>query len=99
MHSEQLTHALQTALAASPTPEEPDYALAILLHRASNDPDHSDASLVRLLEAIRTEPDLEVFNGYMQIVAGAGIRLEFTQLAGWLINRAKDVGADQAVAD
>ena len=70
-----------------------------LLYDAANEPAQSDPRLINLLAMLRAEPELETFNGYMQVVAGTATRVEYTTLAAWLLKRAKIVGPPQAIAD
>jgi hypothetical protein len=55
--------------------------------------------LVALLATLRDEPAFELFNGRMQVVGQMAIRVEHSNLAGWLLRRAKVVGPEQAIAD
>lgn len=51
------------------------------------------------MSLLRAEPELETFDGYMQVVADSASRMEHGTLAGWLLRRAQAVGAPQAISD
>jgi hypothetical protein len=72
-----------------------DIQLALVLH----DPKRSHPSVGKLLEALRAQPALAIFDGKMQVLANQAMRMDFSNLAGWLIRRGRDVGSAQAVAD
>lgn len=73
--------------------------MGLMLHYASDEPSRSDPRLVALVETLRSESDLELFNGYMQVVGNSALRVEYANLAGWLLRRAKSVGAQRAISD
>lgn len=75
-----------------------ELSLAMLLHRGAEG-DGPDRRLVSLLNGIRSEPDLTLFDGQYQCGPGQMSRLNYPFLAGWLIRRSRMVGAEQAVAD
>lgn len=98
MNRETLIGAIESALPLLNTPVGIDQ-LPILLHYAEKEPAKSDPTLMRLVSLLRAEPELEPFDGYMQVVASSASRVEHSTLAGWLLKRAQAVGSQQAVLD
>jgi hypothetical protein len=90
MDHTSLLSALTTALEIAP---QADTAL----FRAASEPSRADQRLVRLLEQLRQTPELEVFNGGMQVVADTARRVDYPSLACWLLGRAVQVGAKEAL--
>lgn len=72
-----------------------DIRFALILH----EPERGHPSVGQLLEALRAQPTLTIFDGKMQVVANQAMRVEFNNLAWWLIRRGRDVGSAHAVAD
>jgi hypothetical protein len=68
MKREILINAIESALPLLKTIRDPDQ-LIILLHYTENEPTKSDPTLMRLVSLLRAEPELEPFDGYMQVVA------------------------------
>ena len=100
MNTETLIGTLEGALPLLRTPESNiQTSLAFLLRYAASEPAKSDPRLVALVSALRADPELEAFDGYMQVVANSARRVEYPDLAGWLLERAQSVGAEQAIAD
>jgi hypothetical protein len=60
---------------------------------------HRYAALPKGHESLRRQADLSLFDGRMQIVANRGARVEITNLAMWLIERAGKAGPVAAVSD
>jgi hypothetical protein len=98
MNREALIRGIESALPLLNTPGGTE-KLAILLYYAANDPTKSDPRLMTLVSLLRAEPELESFDGYMQVVAHSASRVEHGTLAGWLLRRAQAVGAPQAISD
>lgn len=73
--------------------------VAILLYHAADGPTKSDPRLMTLLSLLRAEPEFEPFDGYMQVLANSASRVEYGTLALWLLTRAQEVGASQAILD
>jgi hypothetical protein len=73
--------------------------LAIVLHYAEHDPTKVDPRVPQLIAALAKEPSLELFNGRMVVWPNTAMRVEYRNLAGWLIRRGREVDSDQAVAD
>jgi hypothetical protein len=94
-----LHKALEEALAACPPETAPSYALSIMMRDAVSCPEKADPRFVRLLEEIRKQPDLEIFNGKMQVLPDQAARTEYQNLASWLLRRASSNGPNVAVAD
>ena len=55
-------------------------------------------SIAKLVETLRAQPSLNIFNGRMQCL-NYGIRWELRDLADWLIRRGLNVGIAQAATD
>lgn len=56
-------------------------------------------SLARLVAQIESDPDLAIFRGHMQVFPGRATSLSPTQLAAWLLERARSTSAEAAVID
>src|SRR2546430_480458 len=99
MNTTTLCRALEEALGACPPETAPSYALTIMMHEAANRTERADPRLVRLLEEIARQPDLGIFNGKMQVLPGGATRMEYANLATWLLKRMSSGGLEVAVAD
>jgi hypothetical protein len=55
--------------------------------------------LILLLEQLRSELELKIFDGLMQVVANSARSVTYRDLASWLIERALSSGAEQTIAD
>lgn len=69
------------------------------MHDAANRSEKADPRLARLLEEIARQPDLEIFNGKMQVSPGNATRIEYAGLGCWLLKRASSEGFDVAIMD
>jgi hypothetical protein len=92
-----LLSALITALESAPQDEDVDPFP--MLAQAVHEPSRADQRLVRLLEQLRQTPELEAFDGGMEILADTAGRVELLGLARWLLVRAGQVGAEQTLED
>jgi hypothetical protein len=99
MNTTQLISTLTEALNVVPEPDALNYSLVFILNRADCDPSGGIHPLKVLLEQIRNETALNIFDGRMQFVGGSGVRVDYMGLAGWLLRRAAAIGPDQAVAN
>jgi len=72
---------------------------AIILHYAEHDPSKVDPRIPQLIAVLAKDPSLEIFNGRMVVWPSNAMRVEYRNLAGWLIRRGTEVGSSQAVAD
>src|SRR5437867_3029203 len=91
--------ALEEAFAVCPPESAPTYAVPIMIHHAESRSEKADPRFVSLLEELRSQPDLEIFNDQMQVLAGQSTRTSFSSLASWLLKRTSSKGLDVAVAD
>lgn len=94
-----LRKALEEALAVYPPETAPPYLLPFMMQDAANRSEKADPRLVHLLEEIARQPDLEIFNGKMQVFPGHATRIEYANLASWLLKRTSSQGLEVAVAD
>jgi hypothetical protein len=93
---ELITGALDVALSAvGDLIRADDHFLALIVH----DPTKTHASVGQLHDALRAETTLAIFDGRMQILPNQAVRWEIGNLAGWLLRRGLQVGADQAISD
>jgi hypothetical protein len=93
---ELITSKLQAALGAvGETARTDEFQFALILHEH----ERAHPSVGQLLEALRAQPSLAIFDGMTQIVANHAARMEISNLARWLIRRGRDVGSVRAVAD
>jgi len=69
------------------------------MHEANEGDPRADGRMVSLLNVLRAEPELRVFDGMMQIIPGGASRIEYHTLTDWLIRRATTVGIDQSLQD
>lgn len=93
---ELITAAVQATLDAVGDIVRADDIQSALIVR---DPAKTHPSVGQLLEVLRAEPSLAIFNGRMQVVANHAMRWEIGDLAMWLMRRGLQVGPAQAVAD
>lgn len=70
-----------------------------LAYEAASNSERADPRVSALINAIRAEPDLAIFDGMMQMSVNAANRTEYYQLAVWLMGRASDCGSAAAVDD
>lgn len=97
MDNSRLVTLLGDAVAIVSEPNE--LALPGLLHKVEDNPEEADQPLVELLKHLREELELRIFDGKMQHLPDMGRRVEYRDLAAWLIYRASSVGEKQAVED
>jgi hypothetical protein len=70
------------------------------MHAAHSGSARADARAVDLLEALRLETDLRIFDGTMlHVLSITAESLEYWHLAAWLVARAQSVGSKQALED
>jgi hypothetical protein len=55
--------------------------------------------LTGLLEVLRRQPDLAIFDGALQCIGNSGQSASLSDLAAWLVRRAQDVGVERAASD
>ena len=67
--------------------------------RAQSHPANAEPSMVALIEALRKEPELEIFNNKALVIAGVKRLFNYTNLASWLINRSLEIKIDQTLED
>jgi len=63
------------------------------------DPVKHEPTIGPLLESLRSQDELQIFNGKMLVLADSAVRMEIGNLAAWLFRRGKEVGSVQAVSD
>jgi len=73
--------------------------LAFILHYAEHDPGKVDPRIPQLIAVLAKDPALELFNGRMVVWPSSAMRVEYRNLAGWLIRRGSEVGSAQAAAE
>jgi hypothetical protein len=89
--------ALTAALEITPQDGDAIQAVRWALYQADQEPSHADPRLVRLLEQLRQTPELEIFNGWMEVIAHTASRVTYPTLAWWLLARATHVGVEQTL--
>lgn len=75
------------------------YHLDRLLHEAQREPSKADPCLGGFFDVLGNEEPLKIFDGLMQVVANGARRVDFKDLAAWMLRRASKVGSVQTVAD
>lgn len=100
MDKKRLCTAIEEALKTAPAPA----ASRLMLHRwmydAYSGSARADIHAVNLLEALRLEQELRVFDGTMlHVLSIASQCIEYWHLGAWLISRAQSVSSNQAVED
>lgn len=83
-----------------PSTDAQRHLFPFLLSEAVNGGPRADQRLVALFNVLRTEPDLNVFDGRMMqmLPDGAGL-LEYHRLAIWLMEQASSTNINQALDD
>jgi hypothetical protein len=100
MNADQLSSVLTEALKALPNPQVEGLWLNIRAYEANLGGSKADGQIIALISALRSESELEVFNGsFLHVVPNGAHAVEFWHLAVWLIRRASTVGPAQAVED
>ncbi|TMQ58126.1 MAG: hypothetical protein E6K76_08610 [Candidatus Eisenbacteria bacterium] len=95
----ELEGAISAALNHPPPPSAPAYAQAIALRSALDGHFPPGHPFSQLLDQLRRDPDFVMFGGLMQVVRGRVCRVEHTDLAAWLIERARAASPERAVSD
>ena len=71
-----------------------------LIRRIADRPtDYQEHQVAKLYSALSKESVLEIFNNRMVISGHGAVRVTFSSLTEWLMKRAFDVGAPQAIKD
>jgi hypothetical protein len=101
MDNKRLHTVLEEALKVAPAAEGASRRLIHLwMHDAHSGSARADARALDLLEALRLEPELRIFDGTMvHVLSITAESLEYWHLAAWLIARAQSVGSEQALED
>lgn len=95
-----LSKLIAAALPHTPPATWRDHALTVLLQETDGGRHTPDPSVVALLDNLRTDADLGLFQRRMQVVGGTVAHtVTHVFLAEWLLRRARAVGPDQAVKD
>ncbi len=76
-----------------------EFDLAIILHHAEKEPHSVDKRLSQLLDILKADLELKIFDGAMQVLPNAAMRMDYSWLGRWLVRRGLKVGVEQAVAD
>lgn len=93
MNHELIISSLQAALDAVGEAMQDNTQLALIFHN----PEKAHPSVGNLLEALRAQPSLAIFDGKMQVLASQAMRMEISNLAAILLRWGLDVGSKQAV--
>lgn len=97
METQELTEILEAAVGQIPPPPSP-WAIPFpgpgVLEVLVRDPDGQ-----ALQETLMKAEGLELFDDTIQVVGSGGTTFDRFQLASWLLDRGKDVGAERAVSD
>ena len=101
MDNKRLHTVLEEALKGAPAAAGASRRLIHLwMHDAHSGSARADARAVRLLEALRSEPELRIFDGTMlHVLSITAQSLDYWHLAAWLVARAQSVGSEQALED
>lgn len=100
MDNKRLNTVLEEALKAAPAPAASRRMMHIWMYDAHSASARADTRAVDLLEALRLEPELKVFDGTMlHVLSITSQALEYWHLAAWLVARAQSVGSNQALKD
>lgn len=63
------------------------------------DPSNAPPVVQTLLDALKAEATLEIFNDLFLVLPTQGLRMSYSYLAAWLVRRAKDAGSEVAISD
>ena len=91
MNNASLVTALTAALEVVGRPSDPDFELRLSrsLFQAEANSNCAYPQLLLLLKQLRSEPELKIFDGLMQVVANSARSVTYRDLASWLIERAR----------
>ena len=76
-----------------------DTHLALLVHYSEKEDEKSNPTIVKLIDLLKNTPELEIFDGRMQVLPNEATRVEIGNLAAWMIRRALEAEPNQVVAD
>lgn len=100
LNRERVRTSLESALAAIPSADAQHHLFPFLLSEAVNGGPRADQRIVALFNILRTEPELNVFDGkMMQMLPHGGGLLEYHRLAIWLMEQASSTNINQALDD
>jgi hypothetical protein len=100
MDKKRLCTVIEEALKTAPTPAASRQMLHMWMYDAYSGSTRADIHAVNLLEALRLEQELKVFDGTMlHVLSIASQCVEYWHLGAWLISRAQSVSSNQAVED
>ncbi|MGO9172974.1 MAG: hypothetical protein ACLP7P_13565 [Rhodomicrobium sp.] len=102
MDQKRLHALLDKALTVAPIPDPAASRLSLFMwmHDAYSGSARADPSALDLLEALRQEPELKIFDGnLLHVLSNDAQCLEYWHLAAWLITRARSTGSHQALSD
>jgi len=101
MDKKRLHIALEESLTAIPASGASKLSLNMnmWMHDAHSGSPRADTRALNLLSALRSEPELKVFDGMLHVLSISASTVEYWHLAAWLIARAQSVGSMQALED
>jgi hypothetical protein len=100
MDKKRLHAVLEEALKAAPAPAASRVLLHMWMHDAHSGSLRADPRATSLLEALRSEPELKLFDGTtLHVLSIAAQSIEYWHLAAWLVARAQIAGSKQALED
>ncbi len=102
MDRKRLQALIDKALTMAPVPDPAGSRLSLVMwiHEAYSGSARADQSALDLLEALRQEPELKVFDGnLLHALLSTAHALEYWHLAVWLLTRARATDTHQALSD
>jgi hypothetical protein len=88
---------LESVKDLAPKSDEERMGLAYLLHQVEDGNEKSNEKLVSLLTEIKKYPELSIFDNFMEVAGSGAIRIIYSDLMGWLIERAASKSPEEAV--
>lgn len=95
-----ITSALQSTVAAVGELVRADNIyLAMAVHYADTEQEKSHPTIIELIGLLKDTPELGIFDGQMQVLWNQARRVDFEDLAAWMIRRALEIEPSQVVED
>jgi len=93
---EKLQKAVSTVQSEKENGKETDPLKAWL---SSREPQVNPDALLALVEELKAQPGLSIFDGKMQVLENSRHRIDYGSLGNWLVFRALQVGTIKAIQD
>jgi len=100
LNNKRLRTVIEEALRTAPNFNQSPVDLNIWMYNAHSTSGRADAHAVQLLDALKNEQDLRVFDGSsIHVLSFSAHLAQYWNLGAWLLARAQSVGSNQALED